>query len=106
MNTATSPTPNVALPAGAHTLDTWQDCDPQPYRVIVSADRKVTDHVLAVSPSAIQWADGTIDDGALEPPHIFVFNLGEGDPLNSDQARELASVLLEAAAQLDGWSAK
>jgi hypothetical protein len=72
--------------------------------VILGADRKVTDHRLTVSPSAVQWADGTIDNGAIEPPQIFVFNLGESDPLNSDQARELAAVLLEVAAQLDGCS--
>lgn len=30
----------------------------------------------------------------------------EGHPLNSDQARELAAVLREVAAQLDGWAAK
>jgi hypothetical protein len=106
MTTATDPHPDVALPAGARTLDTWQADDPQPYRVILGADRKVTDHRLTVSPSAVQWADGTIDNGAIEPPQIFVFNLGESDPLNSDQARELAAVLLEVAAQLDLWTAK
>ena len=49
--------------------------------------RKITDHALTVRPNAVQWADGTIDDGAIEPPQIFVFDLGEGSPLNSDQAR-------------------
>jgi hypothetical protein len=107
MTTATNPYPDVALPAGARTLDTWQDCgDPQPYRVILAADRTITDHRLTVSPSAVQWADGTIDDGRIEGPHIYLFNLGEGDPLNSDQARELAAVLLEVAGQLDGWTTK
>jgi hypothetical protein len=103
MTTATNPHPDVALPDGAHTLATWEDDDPQPYRVIEGADRKITDHRLTVSPSAVQWADGSVDDGRIEGPHIYVFNLGEGDPLNSDQARELAAVLLETAAQLDGW---
>jgi len=37
---------------------------------------------------------------------VYVFNLGEGNPLNSDQARELAAVLLDAAAEIDRWAAK
>jgi hypothetical protein len=98
--------PPVPLPPWARLVDDWQDDDHQPYRVVLGADRKVTDHALTVSPSAVQWADGTIDNGKIEPPHIFVLNLGESDPLNSDQARELAAVLLEAAAQLDGWATR
>ncbi|WP_255246010.1 hypothetical protein [Mycobacterium persicum] len=30
----------------------------------------------------------------------------DGDHLNSDQARELAAALLEAATELDGWAAR
>jgi hypothetical protein len=107
MTTAANPHPDVALPPSATALDKeWQSDDFQPYRVIVAADRTITDHRLTVSPSAVQWADGSVDDGRIEGPHIYVFNLGEGDPLNSDQARELAAVLLEVAGQLDGWTAK
>ncbi|MDT5097651.1 MAG: hypothetical protein QOC76_1388 [Mycobacterium sp.] len=103
MTTATNPYPDVALPAGARTLDTWQSDDPLAYRVILAADRKITDHALTLSPSAIQWADGTIDGGRIEPPQIFVYDLGEGSPLNSDQARELASALIETAREIDQW---
>jgi hypothetical protein len=47
----TTTTSDVPVPASAHTCDDWQDDDHQPYRVILGADRKVTDHALTVSPS-------------------------------------------------------
>lgn len=74
------------------------------YRVIEAPHRKITDHRLTVAPSAVQWADGTVDDGRIESPHIYVYGLDEGSPLNSDQARELAAALLESAAEIDGWA--
>ncbi len=106
LTTTTPTTEPVPLPLGARTFDTWQDDDPQPYRVILGADRTVTDHKVRVSPSAVQWADGSVDDGHIEAPHVYVFELGEGAPLNSDQARELAAALLEAAAEVDGWAVR
>lgn len=102
--TPTNPYPDVAPPSGASTNDTWQADDPQPSRIVYGRNRTVTDHKLCVSTSAVQWADGSVDDGAVEAPSVYVFELGENAPLNSDQARELASVLLEAAAEVDGWA--
>jgi hypothetical protein len=101
MPTTTTPFPNVPLPAGTRA-DTWQDDEP-PYRVIFGADRTIPDHAVRVSPAAIQFTDGSFDD--VEAPSVSVLN-GDTDTginLNSDQARELAAVLLEAAAELDGW---
>jgi hypothetical protein len=98
--------PDVAPPAGASAIDDWQADDPQPSRVVIGSYRTVTDHNLRVSTSAVQWADGSIDDGRVEAPHIYVEALGESNPLNSDQARELAAVLLVAAAEVDGWMAR
>jgi hypothetical protein len=50
--------------------------------------------------SAIQRADGRIEPEP-GPPRVHI----EGDvDLNRDQARELAAVLLEVAAELDGWT--
>jgi len=98
--------PDIAPPSGATTNDAWQGDDPLPYRIVVGADRTVTDHPLRVSTSAVQWADGSVHDGGIEHPHIYVFDLGESRPLNSDQARELASALLESAAEVDGWASK
>jgi hypothetical protein len=43
-------------------------------------------------------------NGRAECPHIYVYDLDEGCPLNSDQAREFAAALLEAAALVDGWA--
>lgn len=103
----TTITEPVPLPVGARTFDTWQDDDPQPYRIIVGADRRVTDHTVRVSPSAVQRADGSVDGhGDIEAPQVYVFELGESAPLNSDQARELAAALLEAADEIERWSAR
>jgi hypothetical protein len=95
--------PDVPLPAGATCTDTWQSDDPHPYRIIEGTGRKITDHRLTVSSTAVQWADGRIDDGLIECPHIYVADLHNDSPLNSDQARELGAALLEAAAEVDGW---
>jgi hypothetical protein len=101
----TNPYPDITPPAGAARVDDWQPDEPQPYRVVIGPDRTVTDHKLRVSTNVVQLADGSIDDGAIEAPHVYV--LGEDcGPLNSDQARELASVLMEAAAEVDGWAAR
>jgi hypothetical protein len=100
-----NPYPDTVLPDGATTNDDWQGHDRQPYRVVLGADRTVTDHPVKVSPSAVQWADGSIDDGHIEGPNVYVIDGGNWlSPLNSDQARELAAALLEAAAEIDGWS--
>ena len=79
---------------------------PLPYRILFGELRGVDGfHIdrVSVQPTAVQFADGRIDDGSVhEPPHVY---LGD-DGLTSLQARELAAVLLEAAAQLDGWAVK
>lgn len=104
--TTTSPHPDVPLPAGALEADTWQALDRQPYRVVFGASRDVTDHAACVSTSAIQWADGNLDRGVIEAPGLVILSGGESEPFNSDQARELAAALLEAASELDGWAAR
>jgi hypothetical protein len=82
-----------------------------PYRFVTFTDRTVTDHPARVSIQAAQWADGSLADGTgaegngaegngVEAPGIAVRKAW--DPLNSDQARELAAALLAAAADLDG----
>ena len=91
----------VPLPAGAIMVGDWQARGPEmPYRVIFGANRGVTDHRAQVSAGAIQFADGRIDDGQIATPSISV---SHADPLTSDQARELAALLLEAADELDEW---
>lgn len=71
----------VDLPARMAIFDIWQEGDPQPYRVILGKYRTIPGHTARVSTAAIQFADG------------------------SDDARELAAVLLEAADELDRLSA-
>jgi hypothetical protein len=59
-------------------------------------------HDLRVRPSAIQFADGRIDDGHIERPAIHVDDCDR--TLTAAQARELAAVLLAAAEEVDGWA--
>ena len=99
--------PNVPLPARALDADTWQPGDSQPYRVVFGAYRDITDdHDAVVSTSAVQWADGSIDDGRIEAPSLVILGTGAETTFSSDQARKLAAVLIEAAAELDGWAAR
>jgi hypothetical protein len=104
---ATTEPRNVPLPAGFVTADDWQwsrGC--MPYRFVFT-DWTVTDHRVAVSMHAFQWADGALADGTgaegygVEAPSISVLD-AIGHSMNSDQARELAAALLAAAAELDG----
>ena len=95
---------NVPLPTGVAAVDDWQPNDPLPYRVVLGAGRGVTDHTVRVQTSAIQFADGRIDDGRIKAPTLTISHAGyNGRGLSSTQARELAAVLLEAADELDGW---
>ena len=95
--------PDVPIPTGARP-DIWQDDAPMPYRVLLGEVRGVDgidiDRV-SVQPTAVQFSDGRVDDGSVhEPPHVY---LGD-DGLSSSQARELASLLVEAADQADRWA--
>jgi len=91
---------DVPIPAGAHA-DDWQDDAPQPYRILFGELRN-TDGVeyTTVQATAVQYADGRIDDGSVhEPPSVY---LGD-DALSSSQARALAAALIETADEVDGW---
>lgn len=94
---------DVPLPPGAAFGDVWEGQPPQ--RVVMGQNRAVTDADVIVWTSAIQHLDGTLEktngDGR-EPPTAHI----DGGPmdLNSDQCRELAAALLEAAAEIDGWA--
>jgi len=99
--------PSVPVPAGT-TADDWQRGDPMPYRFVFGANRGITDHTVCISTASVQWADDSIDDGQIEAPSASFLN---GDTevisgLNSDQLRELAALILEAADELDRWVAR
>ena len=97
--TTTTPVPDVPLPAGADDVGDF-DCDG--YRDIYGVDRTVTDHAARVYAFGSQAADGRLYDLA-----VYIADGDAAGPiLNSDQARELAAALLEAANELDGWAAR
>jgi hypothetical protein len=70
--TTTHSYPSVAPPAGVAAVDYWRPNDPLPYRVVLGANRDVTDHKVVVQTSAIQFADGRIDDGGIVAPSITI----------------------------------
>lgn len=96
-STATTTPPPVAAPTGA-TPDVWEVEDPQPSRVIHGEDRQFGQFSVGVS--AIQFADGTIDDGSrVEAPKVFLADW----MLTVPEARELAALIVERADEVDGW---
>src|SRR5258707_11144605 len=103
-STTTNPHPDVPLPTGAVFGDNWEGEPAE--RVIMGQNRSITDTDVVIWTSAIQFADGRIqqdEGGASEPPLVHVDG---GVDLNSDQARELAAALIEAAAEVDRWAAR
>jgi hypothetical protein len=99
VNPPTDNLANVPIPAGFEA-DERQN-DPIPNRVLFGEWRGI-DGVdpdrVSVAPSAIQLADGRIDDGSLfERPHV---HLRDDCPIPT-QARHLAAALIEAADELD-----
>jgi hypothetical protein len=103
MTAATNPIPDVPLPAGAVFGDDWEGDGPE--RVITGPERGITDGDVYVWTAAIQRADGRIS-AAPEPPGLHIVGYVSDMPLNRDQARKLAAVLLEAADELDRWTAR
>lgn len=101
MTTAIAPTPP---PPSADVVGGWEGNPLR--RLVFGVDRTVTDSEVRVYTLVSQNADGSIEQSAVDAdPSVCVADgerLGLGR-LNSDQARELASALLEAAAELDEW---
>lgn len=97
---------SVRLPAGAVEADDWQS-GPPVYRVVFGPTHHVKGQhgaVGTVRSTAIQLADGTIDDGnSVEPPVVHV-NLEPGYALTAAQTRDLAQLLVAAAAEADQMS--
>jgi hypothetical protein len=89
----------VPIPAGVDHASTWEDADPQPYRVIWGAERSITDEI-DVSSCACQFADGSIDDGRSEAPSVYV----GGYRVPVDRARAMISALQECLDEIDGWT--
>jgi hypothetical protein len=105
MTTTTNPVPDVPLPAGAVADDgAWALWDNEcrmfrgPDRVVLKGAAEI---VAEVRTTGMQVPDGNVDNGE-DAPTIDIYMAIPGD-LTSAQVRELAAVLLEAAAQVDGW---
>lgn len=103
-STTTNLYPDVPLPAGVQWADNWQDVQSTtPWRVIKSAERRVSGCDVTVYATAVQWADGTLEHSGLDAPHVTVDGLDYYDGLTSAQARQLAAAVLNAAEQADEW---
>ncbi|WP_156660733.1 hypothetical protein [Mycobacterium sp. 852002-10029_SCH5224772] len=108
--TAVTPQPTVQLPDPPPGFDAPHQWEPgrvlcedetREWRLIYYTPRHlVTDHDASVSLRAIQYSDGSLDDEI----EVIVGGADSDGPLNSDQARELAAALLDAAAELDRWT--
>jgi hypothetical protein len=97
------PYPDIAPPAGA-TADVWKGTPPE--RIVYGASRGIPDYEVNVWTSANQFADGTLDDGSRSEPPTVHREVGASTGMNSDQAKILAAVLLEAADEIDGWASR
>ncbi|MFB1299083.1 hypothetical protein ACAG24_026610 [Mycobacterium sp. pW049] len=89
------------MPAGATPVSDWEKCNSDPilWRLIEGPRRTITDSNIDVRVFTTHLADGTFDNGDVlgEGPDIHI----AGYVTNSDQARERAAALLEAAAEAD-----
>jgi len=104
---ATSPYPDVPVPAGADKVYDWDDpSTSEAYRFFQGRVRTITaddtknrpwSEDITVCVEGTQDPDGTINRD------INVHQLHHDDPITANQARQLAAALLEAAAELDRW---
>jgi hypothetical protein len=124
MTTTSAPHPAVvALPAKAVKTKEWQpNDDDRYYRYFDGEDRQVVAGTrygkdVAVCAGAVQHDDGSIADGTDEffsAPCIYISTIDAEDggqtetgiSLTGEAARRLADVLVTAADEVDGWSAR
>jgi hypothetical protein len=93
---------DIPRPEWTKWADTW-GCNSRGERYIRGVDYHVTDSDLTVCTSCFQNTDGSIQGDTREGeegPRVCLDGVVD---LNADQARELAALLLDLAAQIDGW---
>ena len=106
----TDPYPEVEPPAGAEA-DVWEGTGRRQHRWVFIVPRCVMNSTgdplrsPLVTAQAVQWDDGTLDDGTVEPPSVSVESPASPG-LSSSEARELARALVTAADEIDGWVAR
>ncbi len=101
--TTTTTAPDIPPPPGARFVDDWGTSG-DGARVILGDNHTITESNLLVTTAGAQHLDGHVDDGSTgnQGPSIYLDSNPEVG-LNSDQARELAALLLELAAHIDLW---
>lgn len=96
-------TDDLSLPEAARA-DDWEDHDGQHFRLIFSTCRGIDSRPdVILYASAVQLADGSIDNGnQIEQPVLYI-DVKEERGLTAVQARALGTALVNAAARLDRW---
>lgn len=101
----TPPNTNVPRPDGAVSGDVWEpaDTDGPAHRVVFGREYRISDG--RVQATAMQLADGSIDHGLVDVPHIIAERIDyDGHRrLDADEARKIARAFLDAADLLDKW---
>lgn len=105
--TTTTTYPDVPLPDGTNSLDGWQDDELLgTFRIISGKDRWPAGREVVIGTSAVQLADGSVDDGRVEDrPKVWLGANGDHQ-LTPDAAREIGEALIAAADEIAGWVAK
>lgn len=109
--TTTTSSPDVPLPDGARALDDWEpghklyENESRSFRLISGRSRRLGDHTETWV-RAFQFSDGSIDLGSGHPADgpVVIVEGGSDNGLTSEQARQLAAQILEAADELDRWA--
>lgn len=83
MTNATTTSPMFRCPWAPTTATTGKDDAAMRYRVISGPDRWIADRDIVIGTSAIQFEDGCVDDGRVEPRKVWIGLLGPGSPLTS-----------------------
>jgi hypothetical protein len=93
----------VSPPASAQA-DAWQENNGQCYRIIYGTSPGIAGRGdVTLSPTAVQFADGTVDKGDQEEAPVLYVEFDSERGLTAIQARALATALVNAAVQLDRW---
>jgi hypothetical protein len=103
MPTTTNPYPNVPSPAGAKTVYDWYDVDTPGASRYYSGSFWKIERTDGFCDYFCVCVDGTQrHDGVVTERQVVLDDVN----LTPGQARELASALLDAAAEMDEWAGK